>query len=60
MYVSEVTHSGDFESGFTTSMTIMAPSNPSLRRMVQDIFNATVAEIASGQALVSQESEVPG
>lgn len=59
VYVSEVTHSGDFESGFTTSMTIMAPSNPNIRKMAQSIFNATLAEIASGQALVSQESEVP-
>lgn len=59
VYVSEVTHSGDFESGFTTSMTIMAPSNPNIRKMAQSIFNATIAEIASGQALVSQESEVP-
>lgn len=58
VYVSEVTHSGDFESGFTTSMTIMAPSNPNIRKIAQTIFNATAAEIASGQALVSQSSEV--
>ena len=58
VYVSEVTHSGDFESGFTTTMTIMAPSNPNTRKIAQSIFNATIAEIASGQALVSQSSEV--
>jgi len=58
VYVSEVTHSGDFESGFTTSMTIMAPSNPNIRKMAQSIFNATYEEIASGFALISKDSEV--
>ncbi len=58
VYVSEVTHSGDFESGFTTSMTIMAPSNPNTRKMAEDIFNATASEIASGLALLSNLSEV--
>lgn len=60
VYVSEVTHSGDFESGFTTTMTIMAPSNPSIRKIAQSMFNATIEEIASGQALVNKDSEVPG
>jgi hypothetical protein len=58
VYVSEVTHSGDFESGFTTSMTIMAPSNPNIRKMAQSIFNATYEEIASGFALISKDTEV--
>lgn len=58
VYVSEVTHSGDFESGFTTSMTIMAPSNPVIRNMAESMFNVGVQEIISGQALVSKESEV--
>lgn len=60
VYVSEVTHSGDFESGFTTTMTIMAPSNPGIRKMAQNIFNATAQEIASGAALLFGASEVSG
>ena len=58
VYVSEVTHSGDFESGFTTSMTIMAPSSPSIRKMGQDIFRASYEQIASGLALISKATEV--
>lgn len=58
VYVSEVTHAGDFESGFTTSMTIMAPSNPNIRRIAENIFNATAEEIASGLALLTGLSEV--
>lgn len=58
VYVREVTHSGDFESGFTTSMTIMAPSNPNIRKMAESIFKATYEQIASGMALLSQASEV--
>lgn len=58
VYVSEVTHSGDFESGFTTSMTIMAPSNPSLRQMATNIYNATTEELSSGLQLFRNAAEV--
>lgn len=60
VYVSEVTHAGDFESGFTTSMTIMAPSKPNIAKMLETIFNATYEEIASGMALINKDSEVTG
>jgi cell wall-associated NlpC family hydrolase len=58
VYVSEVTHSGDFESGFTTSMIIMAPSNPSLRKMASSIYNATAEDLASRLDLFQNRSEV--
>jgi len=58
VYVSEVTHSGDFESGFTTTMTIMAPSNPSLRKMATSIYNATAEELSSGLQLFRNAAEV--
>jgi hypothetical protein len=58
VYVSEVTHSGDFESGFTTTMTIMAPSNPSLRQMATSIYNATAEELSSGLQLFRNAAEV--
>jgi hypothetical protein len=41
-YVTEVVHSGDFENGFTTKATIMAPSDPTLGRAVTNL--ATTAE----------------
>ena len=58
VYVREVTHSGDFESGFTTTMTIMAPSSPSMRKIATNIFNATAEEISSRLDLFSNSSEV--
>lgn len=57
VYVSEVTHSGDFENGFTTSMTIMAPSNPVIRNLATDIFNANSSEINSRQDLFRNNAE---
>lgn len=36
-YVTQVTHSGDFENGFTTSVTIMAPSTPNITRIAQEL-----------------------
>lgn len=49
VYVSEVTHSGDFENGFTTSMNIMAPSNPAMRNMAVTLTNATQQETQNQQ-----------
>jgi len=60
VYVAEVTHAGDFENGFTTSMTIMAPSNPNVRRMMTSIFNSSSDEIASRDDLIRNNTEVPG
>ena len=57
VYVSEVTHSGDFESGFTTTMTIMAPSNPSVVGMATNMFNATAADITSRRDLIGNVAE---
>lgn len=57
VYVSEVTHSGDFESGFTTSMTIMAPSNPSVVGMATSMFNATAADISARRDLLGNVAE---
>jgi hypothetical protein len=42
VYVAGVTHSGDFENGFTTTATIMAPSNPNIRRIAQRIDEGLV------------------
>lgn len=58
VYVAEVTHSGDYESGFTTSMVITAPSNPALRNMATNIFNSTAKDIAERRDLMSNKSEV--
>lgn len=44
VYVSEVTHSGDFENGFSTTMTIMAPSNPAMARLATQLIKATDQE----------------
>lgn len=59
VYVAEVTHAGDFENGFTTTMTIMAPSNPNIRNLATNIFNATAQEISSRQDLLRNATEVP-
>lgn len=59
MYVSEVTHSGDFESGFVTNMTIMAPSNPAIRRLASSIFDPSAEQLASRQDLIRNNTEVP-
>lgn len=58
VYVSEVTHSGDYESGFTTSMTIMAPTNPTVMKLQTSIFNADSAEVSARRDLVNEETEV--
>ena len=60
VYVTEVTHAGDFENGFTTSMTIMAPSNPNILNMATSIFNATAQDISARQDLLRNATEVPG
>jgi hypothetical protein len=60
VYVSEVTHSGDFESGFTTSMTIMAPSNPAVMKLQTSVFDANAAEAASRRDMVNNETQVVG
>jgi hypothetical protein len=60
VYVSEVTHAGDFENGFTTTMTIMAPSNPNIKNLAVSVFNATAQEISSRQDLLRNATEVPG
>lgn len=39
VYVSSVSHSCDWESGFSTTATIMAPSTPMLGRMISQITN---------------------
>jgi cell wall-associated NlpC family hydrolase len=57
VYVSEVTHAGDFENGFTTSMTIMAPSNPNILKMATSIFDAKAEEISSRQDLFRNAAE---
>lgn len=58
VYVTEVTHSGDFESGFTTTMTIMAPSTPAMAALATSMFNATAADLAARNDLTTQSSEV--
>jgi len=37
VYVSEVSHTWDFEDGFTTSATIMAPSNPNITNITDKL-----------------------
>lgn len=59
VYVTEVTHAGDFENGFTTTMTIMAPSNPNILNLATSIFNATAQDVAARQDLLRNASEVP-
>ncbi|AOZ63157.1 minor tail protein [Mycobacterium phage Erdmann] len=44
VYVTEVVHSGDWENGFTTQMTIMAPSTPSIVKLASDISRAVEQE----------------
>lgn len=58
VYVAEVTHSGDYESGFTTAMTITAPSNPNISRLVTNVFNANSADIAARNDLKTNPVEV--
>lgn len=43
-YVTEVTHAGDWENGFTTQMTIMAPSNPEIVKLAQTVSDVTGQE----------------
>lgn len=58
VYVTEVTHSGDFESGFTTTMTIMAPSNTATAAIATNMFNAAAEDIIARNNLATQASEV--
>lgn len=44
VYVAEVVHSGDFESGFTTTATIMAPSNPVIANLANEVLNSFGAQ----------------
>jgi len=59
VYVAEVTHAGDFENGFTTTMTIMAPSKPGWQTAVSMFTSATAQEIANRQDLFRNAAEVP-
>lgn len=56
VYVTEVTHSGDFESGFTTSAVIMAPSNTLISKMGQTIANMTMPSSGTGSTSGSAAS----
>lgn len=56
VYVSEVTHAGDFENGFTTNMTIMAPSNPAIINMLTQITSATQQETQDHQNMVGNSA----
>ena len=60
VYVSEVTHSGDFESGLTTSMTIMAPSSPAVLKMQTSVFDQNAAEAAARRDQANNETQVVG
>lgn len=37
VYVTEVNHTFDFEDGFTTTATIMAPSNPNVKNLADNL-----------------------
>ncbi|QDH91757.1 minor tail protein [Mycobacterium phage Phrappuccino] len=51
VYVSEVVHDCDFEQGFRTTATIMAPSNPKARQQMADTrTDATNTEATRGGA----------
>ena len=58
VYVTEVTHAGDFESGFTTTMTIMAPSRPNVLKMATDMFTSNDREIVSRLNSLARAAEV--
>lgn len=58
VYVSEVVHAGDFENGFSTTMTIMAPSNPAMARLATQLVSATGQETWDKADLSGQASTV--
>lgn len=60
VYVSAVTHAGDFENGFTTSMTIMAPSNPIIQQLAATFVTATDQETLDAQNAAANASVVMG
>jgi hypothetical protein len=54
VYVSSVTHSCDYERGFTTSAVIMAPSNPNGKQLMSAVstpYAAPSQNVAYGVAL---------
>lgn len=60
VYVTEVTHSGDFESGFTTSAVIMAPSNTLISKLGQTVANMTMPSSGTGSTSGSASSADTG
>jgi hypothetical protein len=40
VYVTEVTHNGDFTNGFSTTASIMAPANPNARMAIKAVKTA--------------------
>jgi cell wall-associated NlpC family hydrolase len=60
VYVTEVTHAGDFESGFTTSAVIMAPSNTTLSKIVSQLSGMTMPTSGTGSTSGSASSADTG
>lgn len=56
VYVSEVTHTFDWEQGFTTQATIMAPSSANGPKLVNNVMFTTPADATTNAAPTS----VPG
>jgi cell wall-associated NlpC family hydrolase len=57
VYVSGVTHSGDFENGFTTSATIMAPSNPTFNQIATSVTDVFTQGAKNIQELLSTAAQ---
>lgn len=56
VYVTGVTHSGDYTNGFTTSVTIMAPSMPSVAAMALETADRKFEETSEEQSFEVGES----
>ncbi|QIG58337.1 minor tail protein [Gordonia phage Skog] len=56
VYVTAVTHSGDYTNGFTTTVTIMAPSMPSVADMALEAEDKKFQETSEEQSFQTEET----
>jgi cell wall-associated NlpC family hydrolase len=56
VYVSSVTHSGDFENGFTTSATICAPSQPTITSRVATDLSSQMTSAVTDVLSAAQQA----
>jgi hypothetical protein len=57
VYVSQVTHNCDFDAGFTTTATIMAPSTPDVGKIISSVVDSVAQNAANFTDAITQAAK---